>query len=190
MQYRELGGTGLQVSAIGLGCAMLGSSNTEYAVQIVRRALELGVTFFDVARGYRDAEIKVGLGLEGQRRDEVVISTKTSARTRDDAWRQVNESLERLRTDYIDNCHLHGLRTGEDMGQRLGPGALSCLCVQPGGGISKAGILTPRLGKVSFKVHTPVCFIFGNSHRSISLDRAFRKATASFFASSILRRCT
>jgi aryl-alcohol dehydrogenase-like predicted oxidoreductase len=121
MQYRELGRTGLRVSAIGLGCVQLGSSNTAYAVQIVRRALELGVTFFDVARAYRDAEIKVGLGVEGQR-DRVVLSTKTGARTRENAWRQIHESLERLRTDHVDNCHLHALQGGEDMERRLGPG--------------------------------------------------------------------
>jgi aryl-alcohol dehydrogenase-like predicted oxidoreductase len=56
MQYRELGKTGLQVSAVGLGCAQLGSSNTEYAVRIVQRALELGVTYLDTARGYWDQD--------------------------------------------------------------------------------------------------------------------------------------
>jgi len=121
MQYRQLGRTGLQVSAIGLGGAMLGSSSTDYAVQVVHRALELGITYFDLARRYGDAEVKVGLALEGQR-ELAILSTKTDARTRDDAWREINESLERLRTGYVDNCHLHGLWKGEDMDQRLGPG--------------------------------------------------------------------
>jgi aryl-alcohol dehydrogenase-like predicted oxidoreductase len=121
MEYRTLGRTGLRVSAIGLGCVQIGSSRTKYATRIVRRALELGVTYFDVARGYGDAESKLGLGLEG-RRQEVVVSTKTRARTRDDAWRDVNESLARLRTAYVDNYHLHGLRPGQDMDRRLGPG--------------------------------------------------------------------
>ncbi len=121
MHTRKLGSTGLDVSAIGLGCVQLASSRTEVATAIVRRAVELGITYFDVARVYGDAEIKLGLALEG-RRNDVVISTKTGARTRDDAWRQINESLERLRTDYVDNLHLHALRAGEDIGLRLGPG--------------------------------------------------------------------
>ena len=121
MRYRALGNTGLQVSSIGLGCVMLGSSTIDYAIRIVQRALELGVTFFDVARGYRDAEIKLGLALEGQRA-KAIVSTKTSARRCDDAWRQLNESLERLRTDCVDNCHLHGLRSRQDIDERLGPG--------------------------------------------------------------------
>lgn len=160
MEYRELGGTGLQVSAIGLGCVMLGSSNTEYAVQIVRRALELGVNFFDVARGYRDAEIKIGLALEGQR-DKAIISTKTGAKTRDDAWRDIDESLERLRTDYVDNCHLHGLRAGEDMDQRLGPGgALEALIEAREQGLirhigctaHRSEVLIEAIGRFDFEV--------------------------------------
>jgi len=122
MQYRKLGNTGLEVSCIGLGCAVLGySTNAEYGARLVRRAFELGISYFDVARGYHDAEVKVGEGLKGTR-EEAVISTKTGAKTRDDAWRQIHESLERLQTDYVDNCHLHGLRAGEDLETRLGPG--------------------------------------------------------------------
>ncbi|MEA3408513.1 MAG: aldo/keto reductase [Chloroflexota bacterium] len=121
MLYRDLGNTGLRVSAIGLGCAQLGSSSTDYAVNLVQRALELDVNYFDVARGYRDAEIKIGLALKGQR-ERAIISTKTGARTRDDAWRDIHESLERLQTDHVENCHVHGLRSGEDMDKRLGPG--------------------------------------------------------------------
>lgn len=128
MQYRKLGNTGLYVSAIGLGCAQLGSSSTGYAVQVVRRALEMGVTYFDLARGYRDAEIKVGLALSAEERKGVVLSTKTGQRNKEEAWREINESLERLGTDYLDNVHLHGLRSSEDIDQRLGrDGAIEAL---------------------------------------------------------------
>ena len=121
MQYRELGRTGLRVSSIGLGCVQLASSRTEVAVPIVQRALELGVNYFDVAKGYGDAEIKLGLGV-ADCRDNVILSTKTGAKTRDLAWNDINASLERLGTHYLDNVHLHALRVGEDMDQRLGPG--------------------------------------------------------------------
>jgi len=121
MEYRTLGKTGLRVSAIGLGTAQLGTVDTDYAVRLVRRALELGVTYLDTARGYHDSEVKIGLALEGQR-NRVVLSTKTGAKTRDEAWQQITESLERLRTDHVDNCHLHALRAGDDIETRLGPG--------------------------------------------------------------------
>jgi len=121
MKYRKLGNTGIEVSCIGLGCAQLGSSRTEYAVQIVRRALELGVNYFDTARLYSDSEIKLGVGL-GAERGKVYISSKTTAKTRGEAWQHINESLERLQTDYLDNYHLHGLRDAADVELRFGPG--------------------------------------------------------------------
>ena len=126
MQYRTLGATGLRASVIGMGGAQLASSTTDYGARMVRRALELGINYFDTARVYGDSEIKVGLGVQGQR-ERAIISTKTTARTRDEARRQIEESLQRLRTDYLDNCHLHGL-SDESFEQRLGPdGALQAL---------------------------------------------------------------
>ena len=122
MHHRKLGNTGLQVSAIGLGCAQLGSSNTEYGIQVVRRAIEKGVTYFDLARGYRDAEITVGRALAPGERQQLVLSTKTARRTKEEAWREINESLERIGTDYLDNVHLHALDSSEDIDQRLGSG--------------------------------------------------------------------
>ena len=121
MELRPLGRTGLEVSAIGLGCAQLGTLETDYALQIIQRALALGVTYFDTARAYWDSEVKLGIGLRDVR-ERVVISTKTVGKTREDAWRDIHESLERLQTDYLDNCHLHGLETGDDMDARLGSG--------------------------------------------------------------------
>ena len=118
METRKLGSTGLDVSVVGMGCAQLGTVAVDYGVRLVRRAVELGVTYLDTARAYRDSEVKIGLALEGLR-DRVVLSTKTHAKTRDEAWQSVRESLERLRTDHVENCHLHGLRSGEDLEARL-----------------------------------------------------------------------
>jgi len=160
MKYRKLGRTGLKVSAIGLGCAQLGSSDTDYAASIVRRALELGVNYFDTARMYRDSEIKVGLGLKGQR-EKVIVTTKTTAKTKDEAWQQVRESLERLQTDYVDICHLHGLWEGEDMDTRLGPGgALEALLEARDQGLVRhigctshiSDVLVEALGRFDFEV--------------------------------------
>ncbi len=135
MLYRELGRTGLRVSAIGLGCVPLGSSSTDFAVKIVQRALELGINYIDVARSYWDSELKLGIALQGQR-DRVILSSKTGAKTREDARREIHESLERLRTGYIDNVHLHGLQPGQDLETRLGPGgALEALIEAKGQGL-------------------------------------------------------
>jgi predicted aldo/keto reductase-like oxidoreductase len=121
MHHRKLGNTGMEVSVIGLGGVQLGSSEPEYAVRVVRKALELGVNYFDTARAYWDSEIKLGMALKGER-EKVYVSTKTLGRTKEDAWRQIRESLERLQTDYLDNCHLHALDREEDIERRLGRG--------------------------------------------------------------------
>ena len=121
MKYRELGITGIEVSCLGLGCGQLGSSRTEYAIRMVHRALELGVNYFDTARGYWDSEVKLGLGLKGAR-ETVYVSSKTAAKTNEEAWQHIGESLQRLQTDYLDNYHLHGLRDDDDVEMRLGAG--------------------------------------------------------------------
>ena len=121
MQYRKLGRTGLEVSVIGLGAVQLDSSQTDYAVQTVQRALDLGVNYIDTARAYGDSEIKIGIALKGQR-ERAYVSTKAHERTRDAAWQQINESLERLQMDYVDNLHLHGLFDLHDIDVRTSPG--------------------------------------------------------------------
>ncbi len=119
MDYTTLGRTGLRVSIMGLGCgghSRLGQSfgNTEeQSVEVVERALDLGVSFFDTAEAYGTEEI-LGKGLRGTRREEVVISTKRSM-WGDDGLRAeavaaaLEASLRRLGTDYIDVYQLHGL---------------------------------------------------------------------------------
>lgn len=121
MQYRSLGKTGLDVSIIGVGAAMLGQSRADYAVKVVQRAIDLGVNYIDTARGYWNSEIKLGSALKGQR-SQVYLSSKTHAFSREEAWRELQESLERLQTSYLDNYFLHALHDTTDIDRRLGPG--------------------------------------------------------------------
>jgi L-galactose dehydrogenase len=119
METVVLGRTGLLVSVAGLGCGghsrlgqATGATKRE-SVQLVQRALELGVTYVDTARAYGTEEI-AGEALTGHR-NEVVISTKAHPKTNDDpvsaaALREsVQLSLRSLKTDYIDVFHLHGV---------------------------------------------------------------------------------
>ena len=116
----RLGRTGLQVSVAGLGCGghsrlgMRVGRDEAHAVGIVRRALDLGVTFFDTARSY-GTEPAVGKAIRG-RRDEVAVSTKAPIRRGDGliSAAQLAESLDLslslLGTDHVDVLHLHGMR--------------------------------------------------------------------------------
>ncbi len=125
MEYTTLGRTGRRVSVAGLGCgghSRLGQAtgrSVPESENVVRVALDLGITFVDTAPSYGTEEI-VGKALEG-RRDEVVLSTKTHVardgtpvqgqdfKGPDDIARDLETSLKRLRTDHVDVYHLHGV---------------------------------------------------------------------------------
>jgi uncharacterized protein len=121
MLYRWLGRTGLRVSVISLGCVPLGGLRLPEGIPLVQRAIELGINYLDTARRYRNAENIIGHALQGQRH-KVHISSKVPDKTRDEAWRSLEESLTMLQTDHLDNCHLHMLRDTEDLEIRVGPG--------------------------------------------------------------------
>jgi aryl-alcohol dehydrogenase-like predicted oxidoreductase len=126
MEQRHLGRKGPRVSAIGLGCMSLGIGDIytsgvhddAAAIALIRRALDLGVTFLDTADIYGDSELKVGKAIKG-RRAEVVLATKfgfvqprvgaeESIDGRPEYVREACErSLQRLETDYVDVYYLH-----------------------------------------------------------------------------------
>ncbi|RIK44759.1 MAG: aldo/keto reductase [Chloroflexi bacterium] len=117
MDYVTFGRTGLQVSVMGLGCggpSRIGQSSGQdeaASIAIVRQALDAGVNFIDTAEAYR-TETMVGAALAGVDRSKVVISTKKSYRKEiiPALVRQgLEESLRRLRTDYVDIYNLHGV---------------------------------------------------------------------------------
>ncbi|HVK05984.1 MAG TPA: aldo/keto reductase [Armatimonadaceae bacterium] len=120
MDHIVLGRTGLSASVMGLGCgghSRLGLAQQKgeaNAVAVVRRALDLGVNFIDTAEAYGTEEA-VGKALDGVPRDSVILSTKISAgrqgqrTTPADLKARADACLARLRTDYVDVLHLHGV---------------------------------------------------------------------------------
>ncbi|MBV9849715.1 MAG: aldo/keto reductase, partial [Armatimonadetes bacterium] len=108
---KPLGRTGVHVSIIGLGGSSLGdASSLEEAVNIVHEAVDAGVNFMDNAWEYNDhrSEDWMGRALQG-RRDKVFLMTKVCTHGRDKkvAMQQLEESLLRLRTDYLDLWQIH-----------------------------------------------------------------------------------
>lgn len=115
MKYRNLKQSGLKVSEITFGCWELGGGqwekeSDETNIEAIQTAFELGINSFDTAEGYGQghSEEIVGIALEGKRKD-VVIATKVSPNhlRKDDIQRSVEQSLRRLRTDYIDIYYVH-----------------------------------------------------------------------------------
>jgi len=120
MQIRNLGGSGLRVSAVGLGCNNFGQrTDLETSRKVIHRALDLGITLFDTAdiyAGMGGSETVLGTVL-GDRRKDIVLATKFSKPMATDGTRQgasrryimeaVEASLRRLKTDYIDLYQQH-----------------------------------------------------------------------------------
>jgi uncharacterized protein len=108
---KPLGRTGLQVSAMGLGGYHLGSAETDQAAnEIVAKAIDYGVNFFDNAWEYHDglSEERLGKALKGKR-DQALVMTKvcTHGREKKIAMRMLEESLRRLQTDHLDVWQIH-----------------------------------------------------------------------------------
>ena len=107
---RSLGSTGIPFPIFGLGGAgrtPLSQVGREGAAQeLIEGALQLGIRYFDTAASYGPSEENLGRVLPPYR-DEVFIASKTAARDRDGAWRQLENSLQRLNTDYLDLWQLH-----------------------------------------------------------------------------------
>ncbi len=107
MEYVRLGSTGLMVSRTAFGALPIQRvSDFDAAGGILRAAYDGGVNFFDTARMYSDSEEKLGLAFSEFRKD-VIIATKTGARTAGDLRDQLETSLRNLQTDYIDLYQLH-----------------------------------------------------------------------------------
>jgi aryl-alcohol dehydrogenase-like predicted oxidoreductase len=120
MQIRNLGGSGLRVSAVGLGCNNFGQrADLEASRKVIHRAIDLGITLFDTADIYSNmggSETVLGAVL-GDRRKDIVLATKYSKAMSNDGTKQgasrryimqaVEASLTRLKTDYIDLYQQH-----------------------------------------------------------------------------------
>ena len=103
LDYRTLGHTGLKVTTVGFGCMITSDPS------VIGRAADAGITYFDTARGYQHGnnERMVGAAL-GNKRKQVVLSTKTEAHDKEGALQELETSLRELNTDYVDIWYLHG----------------------------------------------------------------------------------
>jgi predicted aldo/keto reductase-like oxidoreductase len=106
MREITLGTTGITVPQNAFGALPVQRVSMDKAVALLRRAYEGGMRFFDTARAYSDSEEKVGNAFAGMR-EKIFIATKTMARTPEDFWKQLEQSLALLKTDYIDIYQFH-----------------------------------------------------------------------------------
>ena len=118
MLYRELGSSGEQVSAIGLGGWHLSLKHVDeqLAIRIVRTAIDRGITFMDNCWDYNNgvSEIRMGKALRDGYRDKVFLMTKIDGRSKKEATKQLDESLQRLQVDHVDLAQYHEVLRFED----------------------------------------------------------------------------
>lgn len=114
MRDVTLGRTGITAPQNGFGALPIQRANFEDAAKILRRAYEGGMRYFDTARAYSDSEEKIGLAFDLSNPDfrkNIYIATKTMGRTPDKFWVDLEESLQKMKTDYIDIYQFHMVDT-------------------------------------------------------------------------------
>jgi len=126
LPLRKLGAFGPAVTNLGVGGDHVGSASEKDAQAIIEKALEEGVRFFDNAPFYSDgkAEERYGKFLTPRYRDVAFIMTKTLATNKKDALKDLDMSLTRMKTDYVDLWQMHALQTPADVAARIENGVL------------------------------------------------------------------
>lgn len=144
MKTIRLGRTELYVSKTAFGALPIQRISKADATKLVRRAYEAGINYFDTANMYTDSEEKLGEALHDVRQN-VVISTKSAATDKKTALAHIEESLRRLRTDYIDLFQFHNPAVLPDIHDPDGAFA-AALEMKERGYIRHIGITNHRLG--------------------------------------------
>jgi aryl-alcohol dehydrogenase-like predicted oxidoreductase len=122
LQKRRLGRTGVEVTTLGLGGEgiLRTFGHDAAAVQLINRALDLGINYCESARAYAGSESYYGKALK-ERRREVFLTSKSHARDKDGALAHLRETLSNMRTDYVDLWQVHDVRTDDDVERIFGP---------------------------------------------------------------------
>ena len=105
----RLGRTNLEVNKNGFGALPIQRCTMAEAVEILKKAYENGIDFFDTAHFYTDSEEKMGNAFEDIDRDKIYLASKTAAETPEDFWNDLKTSLNSLKTDYLDLYQFHNI---------------------------------------------------------------------------------
>jgi len=118
---RKLGKTGVDVTILGLGGeGVLRTYGYEReAYDLINRAIDLGINYFESARAYSGSESYYGRSLK-ERRKEIFLASKSHARKKKTALLHLQETLENMKTDHLDLWQVHDVRTEKDMEETFG----------------------------------------------------------------------
>ncbi len=126
LPMRRIIRNGEKTTTFSLGGWHLGEGEPAYAERMIERAIELGVRFFDTARGYQrgGSEEYMGRFLTPKYREDIFLMTKSYSRTWEKASKDLELSLAALKTDHLDLWQMHTIFTRDDVDQRLNDGVL------------------------------------------------------------------
>ena len=121
LPLRRLGQTGEKVTMLGLGGFHVGWTTEKDAQEVIESAMAGGIRFYDTAESYGKgtSESRYGKYLVPEYRDDIFLMTKTAARDGATAQKHLDESLGRLKCDYLDLWQVHSLKTPEDVDDRV-----------------------------------------------------------------------
>jgi predicted aldo/keto reductase-like oxidoreductase len=122
LERLRFGRTNLVVSRVAFGGIPIQRLSREDGIRLVRETLALGVNFIDTAHGYGHSEELIGAAIRGVPRESLVIATKSTASDRRTFTADLEESLRRLGTEYVDIFQFHGINSKEKMATLMGPG--------------------------------------------------------------------
>ena len=126
MEYVTLGKSGLKISRMGFGGIPIQRIDAEGTKKLMDKLIEYGINYIDTARGYTVSESFIGEAIEG-RRDQFILATKSMARTKEAMAKDIDISLENLRTDYVDLYQIHNPSKEQFMQVMAPDGALEAL---------------------------------------------------------------
>jgi len=129
LPLRTLGRTGEAVTMLGVGGAHLGGMSERDAQETIEIALQGGVRFFGTAEMYQSggSETRMGKLLTPKYRDDIYLMSKTTARNAKDAQRDLEDSLKRLNTDYLDLWQVHSVNSPDDVSDRITNGVFEVM---------------------------------------------------------------
>lgn len=121
IEKRKLGKTGAEVTIMGLGGegVLRTFGHEKETSELINRALDLGINYFDCASAYSGSESYYGLAL-GDRREEIFLASKSHARDKKGALKHLSQTLENMKTDYLDLWQVHDVQTLRDVEQIFG----------------------------------------------------------------------
>ena len=113
MLYRKYGPSKIDLSVVGLGGIVVKDTSVKESDEIINFAYDRGVNYYDVAPGYGNAQELMGPGLS-KLRHNIFLACKTNKRDQNGSEVELNDSLEKLKTDYFDLYQLHGMKSEDD----------------------------------------------------------------------------